>query len=200
MLELPTNGTLATHLTEALTAGNLHAVQELITFDVYVNGNAIPPQTNFGLNASFFGLKFGDGFGTVVNGGGTYLRPFPQRSFTLVPESQPNVAVWSPDGYATIRPALLAAGTVAFALNSIYVGYLQAVNVPAPGPVTLSGYLQSTPVDTCLYTVTPTAAVAPTLVTTPGCSTLDELRISDTQGQYWFIDSMTVTIIKLFNV
>lgn len=190
---MPINGTLARRFIEALTAGDMHAVQELITFDVYEDGNSIPPQTNFGLNASFFGLKFGDGFGTVVNGSGTFQRPFPQRSYNIVPQSPPNIAVWSPDSYATIQPG---AGTVAFALNSIYVGYLQNSGAPAPGPVTVSGYLQNVPV--CSYTVTPTAAPSgPTLVTTPACSNLDQIQISDTQGQFWFIDSMTVTISKL---
>lgn len=175
-------------------AQSLRAVQELITFDVNEDGTPLPAQNNFGLRPSFFGLKFGDGFGTVTNGGGTFQNPAPARQYTIVPESAPNVAVWSPDSYATIQPA---AGAVTFALNSIYVGYLQNAPAPSPGPVTVAGFLQSVLV--CSYTVTPTAGALPTLVTTVDCGNLDQIQIGDQKGQYWYIDSMTVTISKLAN-
>ena len=181
-------------MTTVLTAQSLRAVQELITFDVNENGTPLPAQNNFGLRPSFFGLKFGDGFGTVTNGGGTFQNPYPLRSYNIMPESTPNVAVWSPDSFATIQPA---AGALTFALDSIYVGYLQGSNAPSPGPVTVAGFLQA--VQVCSYTVTPTAGALPTLVTTADCGNLDQIQIGDTKGQYWYIDSMTVTIYKLIN-
>lgn len=177
-----------------LTAQSLRAVQELITFDVNENGTPLPAQIDFGARPSFFGLKFGDGFGTVANGGGTYQRPYPQRSYIIMPESTPNVAVWSPDSFATIQPA---AGALTFALNSIYVGYLQGSGAQPASPVTIAGFLQSVPV--CSYTVTPTAGALPTLVTTVDCGNVDQIQIGDQVGQYWYIDSMTATIYKLIN-
>ena len=195
MLPVDIEGMISCHVTIVLTTQSLCAVQELITFDVNENGTPLLGANNFGLRVSFFGLKFGDGFGTVQNNGGTFQQP--TRHYTIMAQSLPNVAVWSPDSYATIQPA---AGVIAFALNSIYVGYLQGSGAPnTAGPVTITGSLQSVPVQACSYTVTPVEGQPPTFVATVGCVNVDQIQIGDTQGQYWYIDSMTVTIFKLAN-
>ena len=170
----------------------MHAAQELITFDVNENGSNLPAENQFGARTSFFNLRFGYGFGTVENDGGTWSRP--DNTYSIVPESPPNVAVWSPNGPATIQPA---PNVVSFALNSIYVGYLQASGAPAAAPVVITGYLQTIAVAACSYTVAPTAGQPPTLVTTPGCGNVDQIEITDNNGEYFFIDNMDVTLFKL---
>lgn len=173
-------------------------MQELINFDVNEDNTTLSAPNNFGSRPTFFSLNFGYGFGTVKNGGGTYKSP--ANTYAVVPQSLPNVAVWSPDSAATIKTA---PGIVTFALNSVYVGALAGTGgttaPTSPFPVTILGRLQNMPVATCSYTVSPTPGAASTIVPTPACSDVDYIQISDNVGQYWFIDSMNVTLAKLAN-
>jgi hypothetical protein len=151
----------------------------------------MPPEYQFGAFASYFGLNFGDGFGTSANGYGSYANT--GDSYTIVPESPPNVAIWSPSQFAVVQPA---PGGVAFDLSSVYVGYLS----PALGQaytVYLTGSFQGVPATSCSYSILPAQDEAPSLLETPDCVSLDQIQITDNNGQYWFIDNMNVTIYEL---
>lgn len=163
----------------------------VINFDIYEDGTPLPAETQIGAFLSYFGLQFSSYLGTVANGTGTWFRPFPQNAYTLVPQSAPNVAFTSARDSGIIR----AFASPLFSLNSLYVGYVAGPPAPTGGqPVTIAGFVQNVSVPACSYTVTPIQDGPPTLVTTPGCGSVDEIRISDTQGQYWFIDDMFVTL------
>lgn len=170
----------------------------LINFDVFEDGTPIPTMTEVGALPSFFGLKFSEGLFAITSG------PFNSITITLTPHSPPNVAfdgVFTP---VTASSVTMTAGVNPFALVQLYLSYVSSPDlIYTPGArISFTGMLSGNPVAGCNYAHTFTDPVPTSpgslpwvLITTPGCTAVDEIVIDDSTAQYNFIlDDITVIV------
>ena len=175
------------------------------TFDMLSNGAPLSPDATIG-GALFDDITFSNGNGlltaTSYNALGGYAGP---NTIPLMPHSPPNVAYHRTlaSGGSSGPVTASVAPNSTFSLVQFYLGYVEnaayhgvssGFSYDPPVTVSVTGTVLGVPVASCAYDHIfddPPGSLLPmVLVTTPGCTGVDEISITDHTIENFYLDDM----------